>query len=326
MSFDLTIKMYFTLFLMFAIGFGIIYFILLFFGFSFSYILVFAVLFFIAQWAISPEIIKFSSHLEYVKNTEYPELHEIVRDLAKEANVPVPRIAISPSQDPNAFVFGRTRKSATLVVHKGLLSILDKNELSGVIAHELGHLKHNDMMVITFISFIPMLAYLIAQNLFFSSMFGGGNNRSSNVDYLVIFGIIAFLVYLIAQLLMLSLSRSRESYADEFSAKTTKKPANLASALFKISYHNINNTNKQSTSMQSFYIIDFFNVQRDMKEIKEHYKEIKGMIPAADFSMIFSEISKQKNSFWGVLNSLYSTHPPTYRRILDMAKIKQQMH
>ncbi len=326
MSFDLTIKMYLTLFLMFAIGFGIIYFILLFFGVSFSYILIFAVLFFIFQWAISPEIIKFSSHLEYIKDTEYPELHEIVKNLAKEANVIVPRIAISPSQEPNAFVFGRTRKSATLVVHKGLLSILDRNELSGVIAHELGHLKHNDMMVVTFISFIPMLAYLIAQNLFFSSLFGGGNNRNNNVDYLIIFGIIAFLVYLIAQLLMLSLSRSRESYADEFSAKTTKKPANLASALFKISYHNINNVNKQSTSLQSFYIIDFFNVQRDMKEIKEHYKEIKSMIPEADFSMIFSEISKQKHSFWGVLNSLYSTHPPTYRRILDMAKIKQQLH
>ena len=326
MSFDLTIKMYLTLFLMFAIGFGIIYFILIFFGVSFSYILIFAALFFIFQWAISPEIIKFSSHLEYIKDTEYPELHEIVQNLAKEANVIVPRIAISPSQEPNAFVFGRTRKSATLVVHKGLLSILDRNELSGVIAHELGHLKHNDMMVITFISFIPMLAYLIAQNLFFSSLFGGGNNRNNNVDYLIIFGIIAFLVYLIAQLLMLSLSRSRESYADEFSAKTTKKPANLASALFKISYHNINNVNKQSTSLQSFYIIDFFNVQRDMKEIKEHYKEIKSMIPEADFSMIFSEISKQKHSFWGVLNSLYSTHPPTYRRILDMAKIKQQLH
>lgn len=326
MSFDLTIKMYFTLFLMFAIGFGIIYFILLFFGVSFSYILVFAVLFFILQWAISPQIIKFSSHLEYIKDTEYPELHEIVQNLAKEANVVVPRIAISPSQEPNAFVFGRTRNSATLVVHKGLLSILDRNELSGVIAHELGHLKHNDMMVITFISFIPMLAYLIAQNLFFSSIFGGGNNKNNSVDYLIIFGIIAFLVYLIAQLLMLSLSRSRELYADEFSAKTTKKPANLASALFKISYHNINNVNKQSTNLQSFYIIDFFNVQRDMKEINEHYKEIKSMIPEADFSMIFSEISKQKHSFWGVLNSLYSTHPPTYLRIINMAKIKQQLH
>ncbi len=305
---------------MFAIGFGIIYFILLFLGLSFSFILIFAVLFFLFQWFITPYIIKFSSHLEYIKDNEYPELHELVLRLAKEINVPVPKIAISPSAEPNAFVFGRTRKSSTLVVHKGLLSILNKDEIESVIAHEFGHLKHNDVVIITIISFIPMLAYLIAQNLFFSSLFGGARNKGNSFDYLMILGLVAFLIYLIAQLLMLSLSRTRESYADKFSADTTKKPSNLASALFKISYHNINNTTKQSTNMQSFYIIDFFNVQKDMKEMKEHYKEIKNMLPNADFSLILSEISKQKSSFWGILNSLYSTHPPTYRRILDLAK------
>lgn len=325
MPFDLTFKMYFTLILIFAIGFGIIYFILLFFGMSFSFIIAFAVVFFLLQWYVSPKLIQFTSHLQYIKDNEYPKLHEIVSKLARQVTVPIPRIAISQSKEPNAFVFGRTRKSSTLVIHKGLLDILNNNELEAVIGHELGHLKHNDMIVLTFISFIPMLAYLIAQNMFFSSIFGGYGNSRRNVDYLVIFGIIAFLVYLIAQLLMLSLSRARESYADAFSAKTTKKPAALASSLFKISYHNINNTNRHDSNIQSFYIINFFNVERDIKEMKEHFKEIKEMMPDVDLDYLIKDISRQKKNFWGVLNSLYSTHPATYKRIADLAKIKKEL-
>ncbi len=324
MSFDLTFKMYFTLILMFAIGFGIIYFILLFFGLSFSFIIGFVILFFLLQWFISPKIIKFVSHLEYIKDNEYPKLHEIVNRLAGQVHIPIPKIAIAPSKEPNAFVFGRTKKSSTLVIHKGLLDILNETELEAVIGHELGHVKHNDMLIITFISFIPMLAYLIAQNMFFTSIFGGAGNNKRNLDYFIIFGLIAFLVYLIAQLLMLSLSRARESYADEFSAKTTKNPSALASSLFKISYHNLN-SNKKESNMQSFYIIDYFNVEKDLKEIKEHYKEIKEMIPDINLNYLIGDASKQKKTFWGVLNSLYSTHPQTYKRIVDLAKIKKAL-
>lgn len=317
--------MYFTLFLMFAIGFGIIYFILLYVGTSFSFIIVFAVLFFFIQWYISPKIIKMISHLEYIKNEEYPELHEIVNRLSTLVNVNAPKIAIAPSKEPNAFVFGRSKKNSTLVLHKGLLEILNTEELESVIGHELGHLKHNDMLIITFISFIPMLAYLIAESLFFSTIFGGIGNGRRNFDYFIIFGIGAFIVYLVSQLLLLSLSRTRESYADEFSAKTTKNPSALASSLFKISYHNIKNNNKKEMNMQSFYIIDFFNVEKDLKEIKTHYKEIKEMLPDIDLNYLIEDASKQKKTFWGILNSLYSTHPKTYKRIIDLAKIKKTL-
>ncbi len=311
---------------MFAIGFGIIYFILLFIGTSFYFIIVFAILFFLLQWYISPKIIKMISHLEYIKNNEYQELHEIVNRLATLVHVNIPKIAIAPSKEPNAFVFGRSKKNSTLVIHKGLLEILNTEELESVIGHELGHLKHNDMLIITFISFIPMLAYLIAQSLFFSTIFGGIGNNRRNFDYFILFGIGAFFVYLISQLLLLSLSRTRELYADEFSAKTTKNPSALASSLFKISYNNIkNNNNKKEINMQFFYIIDFFSIEKDLKEIKTHYKEIKEMLPNIDLTCLVNDASKQKKSFWGILNSLYSTHPKTYKRILNLAKIKKTL-
>ena len=268
------------------------------------------------------------SHLEYIKTNEYPELHEIVNRLTTLAHVNSPKIAIAPSKEPNAFVFGRSKKNSTLVIHKGLLEILNTEELESVIGHELGHLKHNDMLIITFISFIPMLAYLIAETLFFSTIFGGVGNNRRNFDYFIIFGIGAFIVYLVSQLLLLSLSRTRESYADEFSAKTTKNPSALASSLFKISYNNNknnNNKNKKEMNLQFFYIIDLFSIKKDLKEIKTHYKEIEEMIPNIDLNCLIDDASKQKKTFWGILNSLYSTHPKTYKRILDLAKIKKTL-
>ncbi|EQD37166.1 peptidase M48 Ste24p, partial [mine drainage metagenome] len=120
---ELRTKMYITLILLFAIGFAIIYAIMLYFGAGIYLIIAFAAGYFILQWYISPEILKVASKLRYIGKDEYPKLHALVEKLASDAKVPVPRIAIAPYKEPNAFVFGRTRKSATLVVHEGLLQI-----------------------------------------------------------------------------------------------------------------------------------------------------------------------------------------------------------
>jgi len=125
-----------------------------------------------------------------------------------------------------------------MVIHEGLLNNLNQDEIKAVIAHEIGHLHHNDVVVMTFISFIPMLTFIIAENLLFAGMFGGFDQRNGGSS-LAIIGIAAFAAYIFSQILVLFLSRARESYADIYSAQATKNPKHLASALIKIMDKNI---------------------------------------------------------------------------------------
>jgi len=317
---ELKMRMYLTIALVFAIGFAILFVILDYLGASASVIIAVVLLFFFAQWYFSPSLIRLLSRLRYIKQDEMPELHELVERLATASSVPVPRIAISPSQQPNAFVFGRTRKSATLVVHEGLLKQLNSEELESVLAHEMGHIKHNDFLVMTIVAIVPMLAYIIAESFFF----GGIRGNSRNGSYTILIGIGALLVYFLSQLLILNLSRSREYFADMHSAETTKKPENLASALSKITYNMASTSQAPANGMtRSFYIADGFSAKKDLKEIEEHADEIKKVLPNISISKFSELASKETNGARSML-AIFATHPPTYKRILALARIKAE--
>src|SRR2546426_10628686 len=102
--------------------------------------------------------------------------------MASTSGIPMPRLAISPDPTPNAFVFGRTQKSATLAFHQGLLQRLNEDEIEGVIAHELGHVKHRDFIVVTMISAIPLVAYLIARSVLWGGYVSGYGGRGGQPD------------------------------------------------------------------------------------------------------------------------------------------------
>ena len=318
-------RMYLTMIVMFALGYGLLYATMVYLGATATAIVAIAILFIVAQWYFAPDILRIAGRLRYVGDDEYPELHAAVGELASEAHVPAPRIAVSPAKETNAFVFGRTVKSATLVVHQGLLDILDKDEMKAVLAHEVGHLRHNDVVVMTIIAFIPMLAYIIAQNMFWGGMFGGG--RNDGMAYLFLIGLVAFVVYAISQLFMLSLSRARESYADDYSARSTRSPEHLASALVKISssHASTDKPSNTSTVARSFYIVDFFSIERDIAEMKQHEKELRKLLPGLDVSELINRARKERAGAWGSMNSVFATHPPTYRRLLDLAEVKREL-
>ncbi|MEM3227964.1 MAG: zinc metalloprotease HtpX [Candidatus Micrarchaeaceae archaeon] len=323
----LRLRMYLTLILVFAIGFAIIYAIMLYFGFGFIAIVAFALIFFAAQWYFSPSLMRIGMHLHYLEKGEREDIQRMVAQLAEQANVPTPRIAIAPVKDPNAFVFGRTVKSSTLVIHQGLLQMLNDDELKSVLAHEIGHLKHSDLVVMAVVAFIPALALIIAETFFFRSMFGGFGNRNSG-SAIILVGIAAFFVYLISQLLVLSLSRARESYADMHSATTTGKPENLANALLKITAGNTNAHASQtpsSATARSLYIVDFFNARKDVAEMEAHIDDIKRLLPNVDVRGLIEEAKRSKGPKVSIVASMFSTHPSTYRRILDLAAIKKSM-
>jgi heat shock protein HtpX len=322
-------RMYLTILLVFAIGFAIIFLILGLLGVSSIGIIAVALLFFLAQWYLTPYIIVFASKLKYIKNDEYPKLQKIVGDLAVRDNIPKPRIAISPSKEPNAFVFGRTTKSATLAVHEGLLNLVNDNELKAVLAHEMGHIKHKDFIVMTIVSFIPMLAYLAAESFLFGSLFGssGKSKGQNSTGLLILIGIGAFAVYFISELLMLSLSRWRELFADSYSADATSKPQDLASALTKITY-GLNTTETQgktqNTVNSAFYIVDGLTTHKDIKEIEEHAEEIKRLLPNINLEDLKMKAANDKKGIRGMLNGWFGTHPPTYQRLILLAKMKAE--
>lgn len=169
----------------------------------------------------------------------YRDLHNIVENLSITAGLPKPKVWIIPDQAPNAFATGRNAKHASVAVTEGLLAILDKSELEGVIAHELSHIGNRDIllqsMVAILVGFISMLADMFTHSL----LWGGGrsnddDNRGSNV--LAIVGIIFIILSpIIATMIQLAISRKREYLADASAALLTRYPQALASALHKIS-------------------------------------------------------------------------------------------
>lgn len=168
---------------------------------------------------------------------KYIELHRIVENLSISAGLPKPRVYILPESAPNAFATGRNSKNAAVAVTQGLLEILDKSELEGVIAHELAHIGNKDIllqsMVAVLVGFIAILSDMFTRAL----IFGGGNNsENKNGNVLAIVGIIFIILSpIIAMLIQLAISRKREYLADATGALITRYPDGLASALKKIS-------------------------------------------------------------------------------------------
>src|SRR6266704_2796077 len=183
------------------------------------------------QYAIGPVIVRATSRLHYLAPGENQWLESKVAQLASQSGIPTPRIAVSPDPTPNAFVFGRTSKGATLAVHQGLLQRLNEDEIEGVIGHELGHVKHRDFIVVTMIRAIPLVAYLIARAVLWggyaTGYSGGRGNKNNSAGLLIIVAVVAYVVYILTTLLALRLTRLRESYADAYSAYLTQQPREL---------------------------------------------------------------------------------------------------
>lgn len=286
-----------------------------------------SLLFILFQYAIGPAIVEWTTHLHYLQPGENPWLERTVKELCDKTGLPCPRLATVPSNAPNAFTFGRSTKGSVLAVHEGLLKQLNESEIKGVIAHELGHIKHKDYIVMTVLSALPLIAYYVAQATLYAGAFSGGGRRDKDNSgaILIVIGIISFAVYIITFLIVMRLSRLREHFADAFSAYATGSPRSLESALAKITY-GLSIAPKPPTAARSFYIADPSMAKQEIAEVmdkKDQYDlDHDGVLDERELELA---MEKEAKSTWQQANSLFSTHPATFRRILLLREIEQEM-
>jgi heat shock protein HtpX len=259
-------------------------------------VLVIAALLLFAQYYFSDKMALYGMGGKIVTPEQAPELHGIVDRLCALADMPKPRVAIADTDMPNAFATGRNPSHAVVCATTGIMRRLDTEELEGVLAHELSHVAHRDVAVMTFASFLGMVAGLITRFAFYSGMFGGGgfdnDDRDNNgAGAIIVIMLVSILVYAVSFLLTRSLSRYRELSADRSGALLTGQPSALASALQKVSGAAARIPSRDLRSAEAFNAFFF--------------------TPA--FAKGFS------------ISSLFSTHPSLEKRLEQLSKLSVQL-
>jgi heat shock protein HtpX len=297
-------------------------------GFDWTYALIGTILFILLQYLIGPAVVRASTHLQYLKPGENPWLESTVRELTDKSGTSMPKLAIVPDKTPNAFVFGRTASDTTLAIHEGLLRNLNKDEVKSVIGHELGHIKHKDYIVMTVLSALPLIAYLVARSTWTVARFSGSSRKREESEMraaLFAVGIISYIVYIVSLLCVMWLSRLREHYADAYSAYITGAPRNLESALAKITY-GLSLSPKAPSGARAFYIGDPAMAKQEIQPIMEKKEEYDlnrdGVLDERELELA---MEKEAKSAWAKINTWFSTHPPTFRRILLLREIEGEM-
>ncbi|HEX3825144.1 MAG TPA: zinc metalloprotease HtpX [Mycobacteriales bacterium] len=296
---SLTARMTFTMFLLGALYVAVMALVIAF-GAPVLVVVVIAVIVLFAQYFFSDRIALYAMHGRIVTPEEAPELHGIVDRLCALADMPKPAVAIANTDIPNAFATGRSPKRAVVCATSGIMRRLDTEELEGVLSHELSHVAHRDVAVMTVASFLGVAAGLITRIAFYSELFGGGggfggrgnnNNNSNNAAIIAGVMLVSIVVYAISFLLTRALSRYRELAADRSGAILTGRPSALASALQKVT--------------------------GDMARIPTH-----DLRSAEPFNAFFFTPALA-NGF--SISSLFSTHPSLEKRLAQLAEISVEL-
>lgn len=240
------------------------------------------------QFFYSDRIAVYAMHGRIVTPEQAPELHAIIDRLCALSDAPKPKVAIAESDVPNAFATGRSPSRAVVCVTTGLLRRLDPEELEGVLSHELAHVAHRDVAVMTIASFLGILAGMITRMALWVR-FGGRNNQAAMVFVLVV--VVSAVVYALSFVLTRALSRYRELAADHAGATLTGRPSVLASALVKVSGEMSRIPTKDLRAAEAFNAFFF------------------APAIASGFS----------------LSSLFATHPPLERRLEQLGQLSAQL-
>jgi heat shock protein HtpX len=253
-------------------------------------VLVIAGIILFAQYFLSDRIALFAMGGRVVTPQQAPELHGLIDRLCAMADMPKPKVAVADSDVPNAFATGRNQKKAVVCVTTGILRRLEPEELEGVLAHELSHVAHRDVAVMTIASFLGVVAGLMTRFALYTGL-GRGRDDRSGVPIGLIIVLVSVLVYAVSFLLTRALSRYRELAADRAGALLTQRPSALASALTKVS--------GEIARIPT----------RDLREAEPFN------------AFYFAPALKPGQS----IANLFATHPPLERRLANLAKISAEL-
>ncbi len=311
----LKLRLYIIMTVLFALVYGLVVLAASMMGISgfFVYGVIASVMMFI-QYMIGPKMVEWSMGVKYVSEQEAPALHRMVAELARSAGIPRPKVGVARIPIPNAFAFGRWASDGRVCVTEGIMNLLEEKELRAVLAHEISHLKHRDVAVITMISVIPMICWYIAWNF----MFSGGRERGNNV----LIGIAAFALYMITNLLVLYVSRIREYYADEGAVKLGNQPHYLASALYKLVYGSAKVSKdalKQVEGMKAFFASDPSRAGYELRELSQIDLDRSGTIDSNELMMLRTRPVRISNA--DKFMEMLSTHPNMLRRIQRLSTL-----
>lgn len=225
-----------------------------------------------------------------LSESQVPELYELVRELCRKAELPMPRLYVIPTDVPNAFATGRNPEHAAVAVTEGILSMLNRDEIAGVISHELSHVKHRDTLIMTLSASIATAISYIANIAQWAAIFGTARDEDGNRSNPIALIVTIVVAPLAASLIQFALSRSREYMADASGARISGKPLALASALLKLDDY-------------------------------AHHRVIPDAKPATSGLFIINPLA----SVGGMAN-LFSTHPSTEERVKKLREIAAEMH
>lgn len=262
-------------------------------GFPIYFVILIPAALLFAQYWFSDKIALFGMHAHIVTPAEAPELHGIVDRLCALADMPKPRVAIAETDIPNAFATGRNPNNAVVCATRGIMRRLDEPELEAVLAHEMSHVAHRDVAVMTVASVIGVVAGMLTRISLYMGMFSGGNRNNQNaaaIDMIVL--LVSVIVYAISFLLTRALSRYRELAADRSGAILIGRPSLLASALVKV-------TGEMSRIPT-----------RDLRAA-EHFN-----------AFFFTPALANGAS----LSSLFSTHPSLQKRLDQLSRLEAEMN
>jgi len=259
-------------------------------GASTAFVLIFSAGLLFCQWYFSDTMALAAMRARVVTAEQAPQLHALVDRLCAMADMPKPRIAVADTDIPNAFATGRTPSRSVICVTTGILKRLDAEELEGVLSHELSHVAHRDVTVMTVASFAGVVAGLLTRMWMWGGISRGNRDQNAALLFLAVM-VVSVVVYTLAFLLTRALSRYRELSADRTGALLTGKPRALASALTKV-------------SGQIATIPD-----RDLRTMES--------VSAFAFAPALTSTSS--------LATLFSTHPPLEKRLEQLAKVAAQL-
>ncbi|MCD6564298.1 MAG: M48 family metalloprotease [Thermoproteales archaeon] len=266
----------------------------------------------VLQWLIAPYLIDLFYNVKEIDQNSMPEIHDILRKLSQKAGIKTPKLMLANIPIPNAFAYGSPLTGNRVAITRGLLNVLNKNEIEAVIGHELGHLKHKDVQIMMLASVLPSLFYILGRSLIFSSYFGGRDEEDRGSASILIIGFLSMIIYFILSLFVLHLSRIREYYADNFSVNlsSTRKDGarNLMSALAKIVRYTGILKNKGAT-IKTLGFKELFIADPDITE-----KEIREASKFIGEDRFINEILNKRITFADKIMEIFSTHPNIVNR------------